>query len=770
LARSYALQRWIVRRPLAAVLLLLALAAACAAGLPRLRFSNDIEVFFGKDDPKLADLRDLEDAFGDSQSILFVVAPDDGNVFTPAALALLADLTGRAWKLPYARRVDSIVNFQHTYALGDDLVVEDLVGDPNGLDAEGIARVREIALGEPLLVNRLISPGGHVAGVNVPLQLPNERPLEETPEAASAARELARRVMADHPGVQVKLSGLILMNTAVAEVGAGDIARLMPIMLGVILVLLGVLLRSAWATLATLVVILLSIVVALGLTGWLGVQLSPPVVSAANMIMTLAIADCVHILTTFFGFARQGRPKREAVLETMRLNWRAVAVTSFTTVVGFLTMNTSESPPFRDLGNIVAIGVFAAWVFAAYLLPPLILLLPMRPRATRGEGTGPGALAGLGESVIARRTPVLIVATVIAVGLALFIPRNQLDDEFLKYFDTSVKFRQEADFAIENLTGLEYIEYKFSAGEADGISDPDYLHALDRFAAWYREQPKVRHVAAYTDVVKRLNRNLHDDDPAFYRVPDDRGSAAQYLLLYEMSLPFGLDLTDQISIDRSATLLRVSLDSITSNEMMELERRGQEWLDANAPRYRHNPAAGQSLIFAHIGRRNIVSLLQSSVAALFVISLLLIFMFRSLKFGLLSLIPNLAPAAMAYGLWGIFVGRVGLALSVVVGMTLGIVVDDTIHFFNKYLHARRQEGRTPEDAVRYAFRETGAAMCITSGILIAGFCILMASDFELNSGMGLLSAITIGIALLADLFMTPAILLLVDRQPKGAHR
>jgi predicted RND superfamily exporter protein len=767
LERSYPpLTRWTVRHRRWTLGILLAIALTAATGLKDLRFSNDIEVFFGEGDPKLIALQDLQDAFGESQSILFVVAPDDGEVFTTEVLAALTELTDRAWELPYARRVDSITNFQHTYAEGDDLIVGDLVEDPNTLLPEEIARIREIALGEVLLVNRLISQTGHAAGVNVPLQLPGDDPLQETPEAANAARKLAQEIMRENPELKIKLTGIIMINAALGEVGAADLATLMPVMLVLVLGLLGLILRSFSATIATLVVILLSILSGLGLAGWLGIVLSPPVISAANIIMTLAIADCVHILFSYYQFLREGMEKRDAVLESVRVNYQPVAITSITTVLGFLTMNTSESPPFRDLGNVVALGVLAAWLFAVYLLPQLMLLLPMRAPAAR-RVSGRRLIDGLADFVIARRRVLLVFSALTVAVLAFFVPRNQLNDEFLKYFSTDVTFRQDTDFAIANLTGFEYIEYMFSSGTENGISNPSYLRALDDFAGWYREQPKVRHVASYADIAKRLSMNLHMDDPSWFRLPDDRETAAQYLLLYEMSLPFGLDLTDQITIDKSATLLRVSLDSITSNEMLELERRAQQWLDANAPMYSDNAAAGQSLTFAHIGRRNIVNLLRSSVAALIVISLLLSFALRSVRFGLVSLIPNLAPATMAYGLWGLLVGRVGLALSVVVGMTLGIVVDDTVHLLSKYLRGRREKGLGSEDAVRYAFHESGTPIFITSGILVVGFCVLMFSNFELNSAMGLLSAVTIVFALFADVLLLPPVLMLIDREPKG---
>ena len=152
-------------------------------------------------------------------------------------------------------------------------------------------------------------------------------------------------------------------------------------------------------------------------------------------------------------------------------------------------------------------------------------------------------------------------------------------------------------------------------------------------------------------------------------------------------------------------------------------------------------------------------MLEGTVVALVLISLILTIFLRSVRIGLLSLIPNLAPIGMGFGLWALFVGEVGLALSVVGGMTIGIVVDDTVHFLSKYLRARREQGLSPEDAVRYAFHTVGTALWVTTLVLMLGFGVLALSDFKLNAGMGLLTAITIGLALLVDFFFLPPLLM-----------
>jgi predicted RND superfamily exporter protein len=263
--------------------------------------------------------------------------------------------------------------------------------------------------------------------------------------------------------------------------------------------------------------------------------------------------------------------------------------------------------------------------------------------------------------------------------------------------------------------------------------------------------------------MKRLNRNMHGDDPSTYMLPDSRELAAQYLLLYEMSLPFGQDLNNQINVDKSSTRLTVTLKDTSTREMRALAAAGEDWLQAHGLPAETSQASGPSLMFAHISGRNIKGMLTGTAVALLLVSLTLVLAFRSFGYGLLSLVPNIAPAVLAFGIWGLLVGQVNLGLSAVAAMTIGIVVDDTIHFLAKYLRARREHEKSPEDAVRFAFHTVAPAMLFTSIVLAAGFLVLTLSSFGLNSSMGKLTAITIGFALATDFLMLPPILVAVGR-------
>ncbi len=342
------------------------------------------------------------------------------------------------------------------------------------------------------------------------------------------------------------------------------------------------------------------------------------------------------------------------------------------------------------------------------------------------------------------------------------IPRIELSDNMAQYFDDRYEFRRDTDYVIDNLTGVDKLEYSLSAGREGGITDPEYLRKVDAFAEWYRQQPEVTHVQAFSDIMKRLNKNMHGDDPAFLRLPDDPDLAAQYLLLYELSLPFGSDLNDRIDVAKSATRLIVVTKNAWSREIRELDKRAQDWLRHNAPAFVQE-ASGLSVVFAHLSMRNIKSMLRGTILAMALISFILIWIFKSVRVGLLSLLPNFIPAIMSFGLWGYLVGHVGIASSVVIAVVFGIVVDDTVHFLSKYLKARRQGLPAPE-AVRSAFQMVGRALWTTTAVLSVGFLVFATSGFEVSWALGLLVTTTIVFALVADFLLLPTLLIALDRR------
>jgi len=742
------------------VLLLAALIMlAVTAGVGFVSVTNDYRSLFDQDNPQLSALNAFEDTYGTSNTALIAIAPRKGSVFSRETLGAIEELTDAAWRAPHSTRVDSLTNYSHSRANGDELIVEPLVEGASTLKDADLTRVEEIALNAVDIAGRLVSHDGRAAGLAISFALP-ENPDAAVIEITDYLDGILDEARTSHPDITYYLTGDVPLNRAFADATKDDLESLAPIVFLIITVVAAVLLRSVFGTAAIVAVLVFVINTTVGFAGWLGTVFNPANSGVPIIVMTVAVAHSVHIIETTLSGMSRGLDRNAAVTDSLRVNAWPVFLTTATTVIGFLSLNASDSPPFRVLGNLVAFGVFCAYVYSMALLPALLSILPLRARPA---GTGKaGFFDRFGAFVVARRKILLWCSAVLAVALVTGVPRLELTDNWTQYLSERYQFRQDTDFVIENLTGMETLEYSLRSGREEGVTDPAYLQKVDSFAEWYRKQPEVSHVQAFPDIMKRLNKNMHGDDPAYHRLPDDPELSAQYLLLYELSLPFGRDLNNRIDVAKSATRMTVVLRSLTSQGQRDLDARAQAWIRANAPDLA-SEATGVSIVFAHLSQRNIKSMLTGTIIAMGLISLLLIIVFRNVRVGLLSLVPNFIPAAASLGLWGHMVGRVGLAGSVMTAIAFGIIVDDTIHFLSKYLKARR-EGLSASEAVRTAFQTVGHALWTTTAILALGFLVFASSGFEVSWALGLLVTLTIVFALLADFLLLPPLLMALDRR------
>lgn len=731
-----------------------------------MKFDGDYHVFFNKSNPELEAFDALQDKYSKDDNILIVLAPNNGDVFTKENLIAIEELTANSWDTPYSTRVDAITNFQHTRAEGDDLYVEDLSYESAGKTVAEIESIREIALKEPLLVERLINPQGSVTAINITLSLPGVDSELEIPEVTSVTRKMISDFEEKYPQFKTYVTGNVPLTTAFFEASQNDLA-LIGIMFLIVIVVTLILTRNIFATIATLFVVIFSIMSAVGFIGITGIKLTPPSSVFPTMILTLAVADSIHILITFLQkFRKDGLDKNAAIVESLRLNFMPVLITSLTTVIGFLTLNLGDVPPFWHLGNITAFGMTMAFLFSTTTLPALMAIFPIwRKKETKSAKSNKLNLYHtLGQFVVKRPVQLTVISSIFILVMGGFALQNIFNDQFVEYFNKTVKFRTDSDFANDNLTGVYNIQYSIGSGESGGINNPEYLNKLDAFEQWLKEQKEVRHVSSFAEVSKRINKSMHGDDPAFYKVPQNREEAAQYLLLYELSLPFGLDLNNQINVDKSETRLTATIDKIGSAEMIDFNKRAENWLKDNAPEYMNSIGVGPNMMFANLGFRQAESMTKGNIIAILLISVVLMFALKNFKMGLLSLIPNVAPVIIGFGFWALYLGEINQGMVIVFGMTLGIIVDDTVHFMSKFLRARRELGYDAKDSVIYAFETVGRALVTTTIVLVCGFSVLSTSPFALNSYMARITVIIILAALVIDFILLPALLILVHKK------
>lgn len=755
------LTRKVIANRFLVIFLAILIAVGVGSGVRHLGFSTDYKAFFSKANPELLAFEQLQTVYAKNDNILFVLEPKNKEVFTNETLSAVIWLTEQAWQIPHTQRVDSISNFQYTYSEDDDLVVEDLVENAVSLLPAQLAKIKRIAMNEPLLYKQVISENGMATSINVTLNYP-QKELTEVPDSVAKARAISAELNEKYPDLKISVSGASMLDNAFSEASLYDMQTLVPLMFGVIILLMLLILRSFSATFATLIVITISSIFGMGMAGFFGIKLTPIDASAPIIILSLAIADSLHVLISLKSFLREGMNKPEAIIEAVRVNFMPITITSLTTIIGFLTLNFSDSPPFWHLGNITAMGIFMAWVLSLILLPALMHLLPMK--VPKSASKSEAMMDKLGDFVVNNPKKLILTLGLSSLFLISFISKVEFNDQWSEYFDESTKFRQDTDQVVKNF-GIYPIEFSVSAKRVGGISDPGYLQYLENFTEFLRSQEIVKHVYSYTEIIKRLNKNLHGDDENYYKIPEESELSAQYLLFYEMSLPFGLDLNDRINIDKSATRVTATVGNTSTAETKIFLEKARLWIKSNLPDYMQSiePTSTQ-VMFTYIAERNVNNMIAGTIGAILAISLILMLLLMNWKLGLLSLIPNGLPILTTFGAWAILVGEVGFSVATVASISLGIIVDDTVHFLSKYVRARNERGFDAAESVKYAYKNVGVAILVNTVVLASGFLVLTTSTFKVNFDMGMLTTIAIVFALILDFLLLPALLVFFDRK------
>jgi predicted RND superfamily exporter protein len=757
--------KWIVQRPWVVLVASLIIVALLSAGIGQLSFRSDDRIFFSDENPELSALKIFESKYGREDNIVFILSARNGDLFTPGRLAAINELTDRAWRMPDVKRVDSITNFQRVSAQGDEVIIDHLARSGDTLSERQARDLKEIAMREPLLLGRLLSSDAKVGLVAVQFRLTDDMQGDMAGALMQDARDIGLAFTEKHSDLELRISGSLALDNAFGEASAHDGAVLTPIMFVLIFGLIGLVFRSLSVVLSTLLVIIAAIGSAMGTAGYFYIPLSSPSVSAPFIILTLATADCIHLATAIFRVSR-AHPEvenRAAVSQGLVDTFRPITMTSLTTAIGFFSLTFSESPPFGHLGIISGTGAIFAWLLTISLLPAMMTLLPWRHR-TATLLIPDSWWYGL-HRFIERRAALVAGSILIAgAGAAGFAATNVLDDRYVAYFDHGFDFRQDTDYLNQHLGGFYNLEFSLNSGNAEGISHPEYLRQVDAFAAWLRQQAGVTHVAALSDIMRTVNQGMNGGGEDAYLLPEDAGRAAQFLWLYEMSLPRGLDLREQVTVDKSESRMTVALEDLSTEQVLDLARRTKIWAEQNAPLLADSAqATGTTMLFSLIGQRNIEQMLTGTFLALLLISVILLLVFGSVWLGGIAIVSNLIPPLASLGGWALFVGEVGMAVATIAAVTLGIVVDDTIHFIEAAQRARRRGAADRSQAVLMAMLQAGPGIVITTVVLAAGFACLAFSGFQINAWMGLMTAVVICIAFIFDFLFLPSILIKLRR-------
>ncbi len=735
-------------------------------GAKNLSFSGDYQIFFGEKNPELQRFLNFEATYGKADNVSFVIIPKEGDIYQPHVIEAVYDITAQAWNLPFVSRVDSLTNFQYTFAKGDDLIVEDLIFDKEEIELPNqMLRLKRVAENEPLLHKFITAPDGGATIVNSILQV-DRSIAEDVLGTAEMAREIRDKIKEKYPNIEVKLTGASMLSSAFSEVGMKDSETLIPFMYLIIIIVMLIMMRSILAMVSGLFIIILSTIFGMGLGGWTGVELTPLSISAPTIILTIAIADAVHILSAFRQYMCSGIKKQEAIVKAVATNIFPVTLTSITTAIGFLSLNFSDSPPFHHLGNMTAAGIFMAWVLSLTLLPAIINLLPLKYEAFNSESSKSSIILSIGKIIYKYRNKAFFGTVFFCIASIALIPRLELNDVWSKYFSPGIDIRDSID-ATRPFFGTDNIEFIINSGKPQGVLEPEFLDDINRFTIWLKAQPEVAHVYAISDVMKRLNKNLNADDEKFYRIPDNRKLASQYLLVYELSLPYGLDLNDRININRQSTRVTTTIKDVSTVEARTLNEKAVKWMEKNNSSGAVTIATGNVSLFNYIADRNIQSMIKGSLFLIAAIFLIMAVSFKSFGVGFLSVVLNTVPILATFGLWAIISGTVGFSIAIVGAVAIGLVIDDTVHLISKFMQAYRHKSKSFRDSILYAFEVSGTAIFATTIILSAGFALLATSSFKPNTDMGLVTGIAILLAMFINFLVLPTLLSFLMNKDKG---
>ena len=747
-------------RPLCIIISLLIL-AGLAQGLSKINFNPDINAFFPENDTLTTSHLSIEDTYSSMDNAVIGIGVKEGTVFTNEVLSLIEDLTERAWKTPHSLRVDSLSNYSYVSADGDDLYIEPFLEGSSTYDLKTLKEKELIIEEEELAYGAIISKDKKTSLINIVFDPPRKDIEAEYQESLNYVLGFLEEARKNHPEVDLIISGIVYMEYQSPMLLKAQMPKLMPTAILVILLTLFLLLRSLVAVAGSFLVILMSVVSAMGSIGFMSGDIAQPFIMVPILIATLAVADCVHLFTLYFQNLDSSRKSKEAMLESLKLNLQPLFLTSLTTAIGFLSLNLAPVEPLRGIGNGVAVGVFLAFIFTVLLLAPIVSYFNVKQ--SKNINFQKNIARKLGRFSIKNYKRLLVIVPVISCFLMAFIPLNKTNDNPLEFYsERYTTSAADSKWISQRIGGTFPVSYELNSQGI--VSDPEFLREVDKFSEWLASNKEVLHVSSLSKIMKNLNKTLHGKQEEWNIIPTEPDLSAQYLFFYEMSLPYGLDLTNSISQNKESIKLVASLKELGSLEYREFAKRVENYASQNMPEDMVSIGTGTRPIFAFLSNMLITQLVYALGIGIVLITATIILFFRSLRYGMLTSVTNLLPIGVAFGIWAIVSGEISMLVGIGMGTTLGIIVDFTVHFLSKYLHARRHKNLNAEEAVEYAFETVGFALIITSFSLILGFLVLLQAFFIPIHGFVLFSSIAFLSALIIDLLLFPALLITWDKR------
>lgn len=748
------LAKWIIRWPWITLGILLLITGFFLAGIPRLQIDNSVDSMLPADHPARLLYDDVNDTFGGTDVMVIAVHSED--IFSKTTLAQVIELTEAFQRLPGVDEVVSLSTAKRMDGEEGTLVVRDLMPTVPDTD-EARDDLRAYVADQEMYVNNIISSDGLYAGIVVEL-LPD---IDDSAVYAGLRQVIDAQENAD----DIHVAGGPAVNAEMTTSMKGDLVQLIPFVLLVLAIVLYLSLRTVAGVILPLAVVLLTVIWTAGLMAWLGIPMAMISTTLPIMLIAIGVADAIHILTDYYAGLRGGEEKRSAIRTVVKHIGMAIVLTSITTLVGFLSLGTSPVQQVMQFGLFVGFGVMAALAITLTLIPAA-LELGRGPRRTTRKATKPSfstrGLTLLSRFVVKRRKALLIVGSVLFVLAAVGGTRLVVETNTLRFFRPETPIRQATEVVDLSFGGSESLSIVVSGD----IKSPDVLNGMLDFQDWAKALPKVGYTASVADYVTQINEALHDNDPTERVIPQTRNAVAQEILLYEMSSdPSDFARVVNYNYEQARIVLR--MESLSSSELGELVQQVEDEVIRSADGQSDVGITGSSYLFKVLTDLLVSGQILSLLVSLLGVALVVGLIFRSVRFGLLSMIPLGFTITLNFGIMGWLNIPLDTATTMLASIAIGIGVDYTVHFLSKYRRELRA-GRTSHDAVGETIQTTGRAISYNVMAVAAGFAVLLFSSFGPIATLGALVALSMGISGLAALTLLPAALMATEAKQKKA--
>lgn len=557
----------------------------------------------------------------------------------------------------------------------------------------------------------------------------------------------------------IYVAGRPIVEGTLGLLGPADMQRMVPLVLIVIFIVLYIIFKSFRATIATLLTVFISSIWTFGLMALLGV----PIYSVSTMIPVMLIAIGVAYGIYFYNRLNQFlllnpyKSHFDAVAYTFKVLWKPLSMAAFTTMIGFLSLLTSEVYPIKYFGVFTAFGIFISYILALFFLPAMILIWGTKKKKTKtAHEKQLNFNEQLTDYIVNKKNWVYASVSIILLISIYGISMVWINSSFLDNFEKHSDIVKTDQFINSKFGGTSSLNVVLVSNEKDAFKQPKNLKLIDEMQNATEELVEVGNSFSMADYLKRMNKVMNEDQDSYWTIPENQELVAQYLLLYEMSGD-PQNLTKVANYDYNKTNITIQLkgdDSKTINKTLDIIKSYEDDFAANNIEMKYAGSGYKALVFTDL---ILDGQIKSILMSLIIVILLLSIMFKSWKAGLIGSVPIITTALISFGVMGLLNIPLSTTTALLSSIAIGIGIDYAIHFMENY-QIQMKEGYSLLDALRITMGQTGKAISYNALVVVAGFLVLLFSVFPPNRTLGALVSLNMFTSLLGTLSIMMVIL------------